>query len=155
MKDISTLIYIAIIVISIFGGLLGKKKKSSQPGQPANRKPQKKTLEDIIREITGETETPRPQQPAPVVQAPSPKAEPSSYYSMKSSLEDITEENTEVYVEDSEDVLAMDDVADHHVHGKGFDQPRESPLAEVEQRFEIQDWRKAIIVAEILKRPEY
>jgi hypothetical protein len=58
-------------------------------------------------------------------------------------------------VEDTEDVLATDDVADHHVHGKGFDEPVPVALEPVIPRFEVGDWRRAIIVSEILKRPEY
>lgn len=145
MKDIGTLIYIGIILISIFGGLLGKKKKKpaasfNQPQQKPKPVTSQKTLEDIIRELTTGTSQP---QPTPYT-APVPV-----------SSERITDEYASLEDEDPEDVLVMDEAADHHVHGRGFDDAPGDMYARVEERFEVDDWRKAIIVSEILKRPDY
>lgn len=153
MKDISTLVYIAIILISIFGGIFGKKKKpkalpSNQGNKPQQQpRPQSKSLEEILKEISaGFEQQQAPQKKAEPVYEPDP--EPLTY-----QLEDTT---VEIIDTEDEDVLAYDYDEDHHVHGKGFDEIASADrMNEVVEGFVVDDWKKAIIYSEILKRPEY
>ncbi len=48
-----------------------------------------------------------------------------------------------------------DEIADHHVHGAGFDEIAEGVVEEEKGEWDDIDWRKAVISAEILRRPEY
>ena len=76
----------------------------------------------------------------------------------EASLEEIEEEKYYGYDSElsyDEETKDYDQLADHHVHGKGFDAPVVVVEEEVPGEWADIDWKKAIVSAEILRRPEY
>lgn len=151
MKDIGTFIYIAIILISIFGSLIGKKKKPKvypTTSDKSNR-PKSKSLDEILKEISESFD-----QPKPVMVPPTSKEIVEEEYQNEYSLE-----STNIVIEDTEEesVLAYDSMEDHRIHGKGFDESfsEQNEFNFNSESFKVDDWRKAIIYSEILKRPHY
>jgi len=180
-----TIIFYAIIVgVAILSSLLKKSKKKQnqqktqyQPKPKTNYQPpvqktytppppptstQPKSLEDILEGLLKQQNTPVVPPPQKVENTMvSDKKEILSPPSVENaSLEEVNEEKYygfDTELEYDEEVEDYDRVEDHHVHGKGFDNIEEV-LAEPEEpagEFAEIDWRKAVITAEILKRPNY
>lgn len=151
MKDIGTFIYIAIILISIFGSLIGKKKKPKVYPTTSGKsnRPKSKSLDEILKEISESFD-----QSKPVVIPPSSKEIVQEEYQNEYTLE-----STNIVIEDTEEesVLTYDSMEDHRIHGKGFDKifSEQNELSIKSESFKVDDWRKAIIYSEILKRPHY
>ncbi len=137
------------------------KKPLNTPPNTTYKSPQTqpKSLEDILQSLLGE-------QKSVIKPVPETYKEPvnndkslvkSTPLEDGGSLETIEEEkyyslDTELeYDEEEED---YDRVTDHHVHEAGFDNVEEVVVEEENGWADI-DWRKAVITAEILRRPEY
>jgi len=137
-------------------------KQVNKPMGDPYRKPsttQPKSLEDILQTLLNE-QKPTQKTPPPVYQETF-KADKelvnSTTLETTESLESIEEEK--YYGFDSElaydnEEVDFDKIVDHRNHGKGFDL---ESIAEIEEESEWTnvDWKKAVITAEILRRPEY
>jgi len=146
MEDFSTLIYIAFIIISVVGGLIGKNKKStSSPKKPQapqtqksfrNEKPtQEKSFQEMIDEMIKKY-TPQ-QQPEYTEEAVSQEAnyEFGKYESDSESLEEI-----------------IQDEDDHH--NKNIQWLEVQDEKSLNLRFKVDNLQQAILVSEVLGKPK-
>lgn len=126
---------------------------------------QPKSLEDILQTLLGEQK----QVTKPVQQTQVPPIVADKQQTKFTTLEETTTlENidqdhyvgedkyygldTELsYEKEADD---FDIIQDHRLHGAGFDKIEE-PVVEEEDEWANIDWRKAVITAEILRRPQY
>lgn len=168
--------YALIIAAAVISSVYKKFKKASSGGNNQQKKPvssqqqprqtyqqpkttQPKTLEDILKSLMDETKP-------PVVK--NPEVQKHLVSSDKEPVKSITSEDFTTlekmektyYAQDTElgynsEMEDYDELTDHHVHGVGFDNIKEELEVEETDEWADIDWRKAVISAEILKRPEY
>lgn len=174
MNKYTIIIYALIVGAAVLSSVIKKIRKTNNTNQnkpttnynkPANttyQKPpttQPKSLEDILQSLLNEQ---KPQQTyAPQVEDRMVTTDKTEYKS--TTLEDETalqEVEKEYYAQDTElgfdnEIEDYDEMTDHHVHGAGFDKIEEVVEVEEDGEWADIDWRKAVISAEILKRPEY
>lgn len=174
MNDNMVYIYLIIVAIAVISSLYKKFKqkgntntynpKKQTPSQTTTQynKPQStqpKSLEEILQTLLNGNIPPKSYTPKveykeeftdkPLVKLTTPEDSPSlekaekDYYGYDTELE---------YNKETED---YDKTTDHRLHGVGFDNINEEPILEAESEWASMDWQKAIITAEILKRPEY
>lgn len=175
MNKTTIVIYAVIVGFAILSSVLKKRKKAAGTGnQPRNQtsgtkpqpkayqqpnKTQPKSLEDILQSLLNEQ---KPVKPEPKKEE-QPTLEQESYENKYQPLEtefSDTFNEGEYYSYDTEleydeEMEDYDNLEDHHLHGKGFDEPFDQEVVEEKGEWEDIDWRKAVITAEILKRPEY
>ncbi len=174
MNKYTIIIYALIVGAAVLSSVIKKIRKANNTNQnkpntnynkPTNttyQKPpntQPKSLEDILQSLLNEQ---KPKQTyAPQVEDRMVTTDKTEFKS--TTLEDeatLEEAEKEYYAQDTElsfdnEIEDYDEIADHHVHGAGFDQIEEVVEVEEEGEWADIDWRKAVISAEILKRPEY
>ena len=173
MNRTTILIYALIVGVAVLSSVIKRIRKANNPPQhnkkPVNTQPKTtynkpqhtkpKSLEDILQTLLNEqkpvTKPVKDTYKPPVVDdKPTVK---STTLEDGGSLETLEEEkyygyDTELdYNDEDED---YDEMPDHHVHGAGFDAIEEKVMEE-ESEWANMDWRKAVITAEILRRPEY
>lgn len=175
MNKTTIIIYAVIVGFAILSSVLKKRKKAGAGTQQPNKsfkagnqstgtyqqpkQTQPRSLEDILQSLLNEQN--------PVKTTPREVEETTTYSDNLEekfkSLEDpvsLESEEKEYYSYDTEleydeETEDYDRLADHHVHGKGFDEEFEPVEVEERDEWEEIDWRKAVVTAEILKRPEY
>jgi hypothetical protein len=167
------IIYAIIIGVAVLSSVIKRIKKANNPQQNYKKpvstqtkttynKPkttQPKSLEDILQTLLNEqkpvTKPVQQTHKEPVTSDKPPvKSTPGELFG---SLETIEEEKYYGYdteLKYDKEVEDYDKMVDHHVHGPGFDITEEKVEEEVNEWANI-DWRKAVITAEILKRPQY
>jgi hypothetical protein len=167
MNKYTIIIYALIVGAAVLSSVLKKVRKAKGQSQGTgtgqqNKAPntQPKSLEDILQSLLNEQKGNN--QPIPTPKTTEALDDNSEFKfntsKEEASLEEIEEEkyysfDTELkYDEEAED---YDQLADHHVHGKGFDAPVVVVEEEVTGEWADIDWKKAIVSAEILRRPEY
>jgi hypothetical protein len=175
------LIWILIVAVAIISSVIKRINKASQSGSSNYKKPnqpqhkttynkpqhtQPKSLEDILQNLLGE------QKPVkkPVEQTHQPPViadkQPTKFTTLEetTTLENIDQDHyvgedkyydldTELSYEE-EDKKDFDYVKDHRLRGTGFNNTTQE-IEEEENEWSNIDWRKAVITAEILRRPEY
>jgi hypothetical protein len=175
MNKSMILIWALIIGVAVISSVIKKLKKAANTGSSAQKKTvtnynqpttntyqkpkhiQPKSLEDILDQLLNPHQTPVKKAVEQKIEA---DKQPIKFTSLESSesLETIDEKkyyelDTELdYNKEMED---YDKPVDHHVHGAGFDPIKEETVVEEEGEWAHIDWRKAVISAEILRRPEY
>lgn len=182
MNDYMVYVYIIIVAIAVISSFYKKFKQKSKtntfnqnkqttsqtttqynkPQSTPYNKPQStqpKSLEDILQTILNGN---NPQKVyTPKVEAKKEFADkplitltpPEDSQSLEKAEKDYYGYDTELeYNKETED---YDKTTDHRLHGVGFDNIKEEPILEEESEWASMDWQKAIITAEILKRPEY
>jgi hypothetical protein len=172
--DKTTIIIVALIIgFSVLSSVIKRIKKANTPQQnykkpvqnqqqtTYNKPPQTqpKSLEDILKTLLNE-QKPVTKPTQDTYKTPVNNDKPlvkSTPLEDGGTLETIEEEkyygyDTELtYDKEEED---YDKMTDHRVHGAGFDLVEEK-LEEEEDEWANIDWRKAVITAEILRRPQY
>lgn len=167
MNKYTIIIYALIVGAAVLSSVLKKVRRANSQGQGTGAGQQKKapntqpkSLEDFLQSLLNEQKgNNRP--------IPSPKTAESlddnsefkfNTPAEEASLEEIEEEKYYGYDSElsyDEETKDYDQLADHHVHGKGFDAPVVVVEEEVPGEWADIDWKKAIVSAEILRRPEY
>jgi hypothetical protein len=166
-------IYAIIIGVAVISTVIKRIRKANNQQQNYNKptssqqktnynKPQStqpKSLEDILKTLLNEQKPvtkPVQQTHKTPVTSDKPLVK-STQEETFTTLETIEEEkyygyDTELkYDKEEED---YDKTIDHHVHGLGFDITEEKMEEEANEWGDV-DWRKAVITAEILRRPQY
>jgi hypothetical protein len=175
------LIWILIVAVAIISSVIKRINKASQSGSSNYKKPnqpqhkttynkpqhtQPKSLEDILQNLLGE-QKPAKKQVEQTLQPPIiADKQPTKFTTLEetTTLENIDQDHykgedkyygldTELGYEE-EDKKDFDYVKDHRVHRSGFDGGIKE-ITEEESEWSNIDWRKAVITAEILRRPEY
>ncbi len=177
MNKTTLIIWALILGAAIISSVLKKKKKPTNTGSSGQKKPltnynkpttttynkpqttQPKSLEDILQSLLGEQKPQKFYPPKVEEQKVFTDKEPEKYtsYEDTSTLEKAEKEyySYDTELNYTEEVVDYDETSDHHVHGVGFDDIKEEVVEEQVSEWADIDWRKAIITAEILKRPEY
>lgn len=177
MNNTTVIVYAVIVGVAILSSILKKRKKAgtnmppkknvgfNQTSQTQYKKPaptQPKTLEDILQNLLGEQKIQKPITPKIEEKLVFTDKEPNKYTTLEDveALDKLEKEEVQYYEMDTElnyteEMVDYDKTTDHRLHGAGFDQISEVQEVEVESEWANIDWRKAIITAEILKRPEY
>ncbi len=174
MDKYTYIIYFLIVAVAVIASIVKRIRKANSNSvnqqkqfqkpvqQTTYQKPhstQPKSLEDILQSLLNEQKGTQKTVPPPI-QEPVKSDKglvKSTTLETTETLENIEEEkyygyDTELaYDEETED---YDLVQDHRNHSKGFDNEQIETEQEVGEWADI-DWRKAVITAEILKRPEY
>jgi hypothetical protein len=133
------------------------KLTTQQP--PKTGQTQPKSLEEILNTLLNENKPQVPQ--VPKVHEPQISSDKSLFKSPPLETDPALEEQErQYYAQDTElsfdnEIEDYDEIADHHVHGFGFDVVKEEEETENEEEWSDIDWRKAIVTAEILRRPQY
>lgn len=182
MNKTTIIIYAIIVGVAILSSILKKRKKSetttntgpkkiitnpdsyrdNQPTTSAYKKPpatQPKSLEDILQNLLGGQQRVKTFAPEAEEEMVFPDKQPQKYTTLEGP-ESLEKQKVEYYnynteLEYKDEMVDYDKTTDHHVHGLGFDEIKEEVVVEVESEWANIDWRKAVITAEILKRPEY
>ncbi len=181
MNKTTLIIYGIIVGVAILSSILKKKKKTGNTYQNQQKKTftntnqqtttqqykkpattQPKSLEDILQSLLGEQKTQPTFQPKQEEKMVFTDKDPKKYTTLEEveSYEELEKEETQYYSYDTEldykeEIVDYDKTTDHRVHGAGFDDIMEEVQVEEVSEWQDIDWRKAIITAEILKRPEY
>jgi len=179
MDKTTILIYSLIVGVAVLSSVIKRIRKANNPPQN-NKKPlstqqkttynkpqntQPKSLEDILQTLLNEKKPenkPVQQTQKPLVVADN---QPTKFTTLEntSTLENIDEDHyageDKYYGQDTElsfekEANEFEIVKDHRVHGKGFDDVVEEGGEDASEWANI-DWRKAVITAEILRRPQY
>jgi hypothetical protein len=171
MSKYTIIIYAIIVGAAVLSSVLKKRKKAIGNVQVNREKPvtsefekskeaQPKTLEDILKGLLNEQKMVPANNPKPdQTLVHSDKQDyKSATFSDEGSLELMEEEkyygyDTELSFDD--ETKDYDEVADHHVHGAGFDVVNQDLEDEEVGEWAEIDWKKAIVSAEILRRPDY
>ena len=173
MNKYTVYIYAIIVVIAVISSLYKKLKKSNtnvnnqkkpipkqtttQYNKPQSTQP--KSLEDILQTLLNEQKPQKINPPKVQEQKIFADKQPEKYTVTEDNktLEKIEKEyyNYDTELDYKEETVDYDKPVDHHVHGFGFDDIKNEIEIEEENEWADIDWRKAIITAEILKRPEY
>jgi hypothetical protein len=171
MNKYTIYVYAFIVAAAVLSSVVKRIRKANQgqankpagnlttPQPPKKDYTQSKSLEDILKTLLNE-EKPL----APVI----PKAQEPKISSDKSLFKSppletdvaLEEQEKEYYAQDTElsfdnEIEDYDEIADHHVHGFGFDAVKAEEEVEEQDEWSDIDWRKAIVTAEILRRPQY
>jgi hypothetical protein len=176
MNKYTILIYALIVGAAVISSVYKKMKKASNQGNNQQKKPvstyqqpkpnyqkpqsnQPKTLEDILKSLMDETKPPVVKAPEVHKQLVLSDKEPSKFTTLDESLA-FEKIEKDYYAQDTElgfdnDKKDYDELTDHHVHGAGFDDMNNMIEAEEKGEWDNVDWRKAVISAEILRRPEW
>lgn len=174
MGKYTYIFYFIIVAIAIISSVVKRLKKgnaqqnqSKIPAQKSstntNKSPgsqQPKSLEDILQSLLNEQKTTQKANPTGYMDTVKSDKEPVKSTTLEDaeSLESIEEEK--YYSFDSElaynnEEEDYDNSADHRLHGKGFDIEEVEEVGEEQEDWSDIDWRKAVITAEVLRRPEY
>lgn len=177
MNNTTVVVYAVIVGVAVLSSILKKRKKANtntapkknvsfnQSTQIQYKKPastQPKSLEDILQSLLGEQKIQKPVAPKMEEKLVFTDKEPNKYTTLEETeaLDTLEKEEVQYYGLDTElnyteELVDYDKTTDHRLHGAGFDQIAENEEVEEESEWAVIDWRKAIITAEILKRPQY
>lgn len=176
MNKYTIIIYALIVGAAVISSVYKKMKKASNGGNNQQKKPvsnyqqpkqtyqqpkttQPKTLDDIIKSLMQETQPPVVKTPevhkklVSTDEGPVKSTTPEDFTTLEKMEKTYYAQDTELSF-DSE-IEDYDELTDHHVHGVGFDNIKEEVMEEEKDEWADIDWRKAVISAEILRRPEY
>lgn len=173
MGKYTYIFYFIIVAVAVISSVIKRLKKANnqqnQPQSPVQKSntstyqppvsKQPKSLEDILQTLLNEQKTIQKTNPTGYTDTVKSDKDPVKSTTLEDieSLESIEEEkyygfDSELaYNKEEED---YDNSTDHRLHGKGFDIEEVVEVEEEEVWANI-DWRKAVISAEILRRPEY
>ena len=177
MNKYTIIIYVIIVGVAILSSIIKKAKKTgttnnnipkktsvnyNQPTTSTYKKPattQPKSLEDILQSLLNEQKPQKTVAPKVEEKMVLTDKQPQKFTTLDES-QSLEKEEVQFFSSDEEynytdEMVEYDKTTDHRVHGGVFGELKIEEQVEVESEWANIDWRKAIITAEILKRPNY